>query len=72
MTWREQWTMIKKDYPRIRFTIGIIFIIIGLLALVTPFTPGSWIALIGLELIGIRLMWKNKSVIKRIDNKTTQ
>ena len=34
--------------------IGVILIIVGLLALFTPFTPGSWVALIGLELLGIR------------------
>jgi hypothetical protein len=40
-------TVIKK-------VIGIILIIVGLVALFTPFTPGSWLALIGLELLGIR------------------
>jgi hypothetical protein len=34
--------------------LGVILIIIGLAALVTPLTPGSWLALIGLELLGIR------------------
>jgi xanthine/uracil permease len=51
---------------------GIILIIIGLVALFTPLTPGSWLAIIGLELIGVRLafvekkklrFWKNKSAI---------
>jgi hypothetical protein len=40
-------TIIKK-------VIGVILIIVGLIALLTPFTPGSWLALIGLELLGIR------------------
>jgi hypothetical protein len=38
----------------IKKAIGVILIIIGLVALFTPFTPGSWLALIGLELLGIR------------------
>ena len=38
----------------IKKVIGVILIIVGLLALFTPFTPGSWLALIGLELLGIR------------------
>ncbi|MHC4758230.1 MAG: hypothetical protein ACYTE8_06210 [Planctomycetota bacterium] len=42
-------TIIKK-------TIGVILIIIGLLALLTPLTPGSWLALVGMELLGIRLL----------------
>ncbi|MHC4265153.1 MAG: hypothetical protein ACYSUK_04380 [Planctomycetota bacterium] len=33
--------------------IGVILILIGLFALVTPFTPGSWLALIGLEMLGL-------------------
>jgi hypothetical protein len=40
-------TIIKK-------VIGVILIIYGVFALLTPFTPGSWLALIGLELLGIR------------------
>jgi hypothetical protein len=40
-------TIIKK-------IIGVILIIYGVFALLTPFTPGSWLALIGLELLGIR------------------
>jgi uncharacterized protein YqgC (DUF456 family) len=39
-------------------TIGILLIIIGLLALVTPFTPGSWLIFVGLEFFGFRmLLW---------------
>jgi c-di-AMP phosphodiesterase-like protein len=38
----------------IKKVIGVILIIVGLIALLTPFTPGSWLALIGLELLGIR------------------
>jgi hypothetical protein len=35
--------------------LGIAFIVIGLLALLTPLTPGSWLIIAGLELLGIRL-----------------
>ena len=45
--------MIKK-------TIGILLIIIGLLALVTPFTPGSWLIFIGLEFFGFRVLFWDK------------
>ena len=40
--------------------IGILLIVVGLLALVTPFTPGSWLAFIGLELVGIRILFLDK------------
>lgn len=36
----------------VRTILGIILILFGLFALITPFTPGSWLALIGLELVG--------------------
>lgn len=45
--------MVKK-------TIGILLIIVGLLALVTPFTPGSWLVFIGLEFLGLRLAFRDK------------
>jgi len=38
----------------IKKVLGVILIVIGLFALFTPLTPGSWLALIGLELLGIR------------------
>ncbi len=39
-----------------RKVLGVILIIAGLVALLTPLTPGSWLALIGLELLGLRLL----------------
>jgi hypothetical protein len=43
-----------KNRPWIGKSMGGFLIFIGLTALVTPFTPGSWLALIGLEMIGVR------------------
>ena len=40
--------------------VGVILILVGLFALVTPLSPGSWLALIGLELLGIRLVVQRK------------
>jgi len=49
---------------------GIILVIIGFLALITPLTPGSWLIFIGLELLGIRLLFiqKIKSRLKKGGN----
>ncbi len=41
-------------------TIGLFLIIIGLAALLTPFTPGSWLIFVGLEFIGIRILFWDK------------
>jgi len=49
-------------------TIGVILIVIGLAALVTPFTPGSWLALIGLELLGFGFLLENR-IGRAIKNK---
>ena len=49
-------------YPRLRVAVGILLIILGLAALFTPLTPGSWLALIGLELLGFGVLLKKKAI----------
>jgi len=44
----------------LRIILGVVLIILGLLALLTPFSPGSWLALIGLEILGLRLLFQRK------------
>ncbi len=46
--------------PKIKKTVGVVLIISGLIALFTPFTPGSWLIFIGLEFIGIRILFWDK------------
>ena len=50
----------------LRIITGIILVIVGLIALFTPITPGSWLALIGLELLGFGFLlpkrWWKKDV----------
>jgi len=46
-----------RNRPKTRKVIGAVLILAGLTALVTPFTPGSWLAIIGLELLGIRILF---------------
>ncbi len=43
-----------------RIALGVVLMVLGVLALLTPFTPGSWLALIGLELLGLRLVFERK------------
>ncbi len=40
--------------------VGVVLIILGLAALFTPLSPGSWLILIGLEFLGLRLVLENK------------
>jgi len=43
-----------------RIALGVVLMVLGVLALLTPFTPGSWLALIGLELVGLRFVFQRK------------
>jgi len=38
----------------------VVCVIVGFLALVTPFSPGSWLILIGFELLGLRFLLEDK------------
>jgi uncharacterized membrane protein HdeD (DUF308 family) len=49
-----------KDRPKTRKAIGVILIVLGVLALITPLTPGSWLALIGMEFLEIRSAFLEK------------
>ncbi|HVW82424.1 MAG TPA: TspO/MBR family protein [Candidatus Paceibacterota bacterium] len=40
--------------------VGVFLIVIGVIALLTPFTPGSWLAIIGLELLGFELVYTKR------------
>lgn len=43
-------------------TIGVILVIIGFLALVTPLTPGSWLMLVGFQMLGWGFLLENRVV----------
>lgn len=50
----------SEKYPKAKIIIGLILIAYGFFALITPFTPGSWLIFVGLELLGIRLAFWEK------------
>ena len=60
----------KKIYgnSKIKKGIGVVFIIIGLVALFTPFTPGSWLIFVGLGFFGVRILFWEK-IIPWLKNK---
>lgn len=43
-----------------RIILGIVLIVLGVAAALTPFSPGSWLALIGLEILGLRILLQRK------------
>jgi len=40
--------------------VGIVLILVGLFALLTPLSPGSWLILVGLEFLGLRILLQDK------------
>jgi hypothetical protein len=44
----------------VRIALGVLLMALGLAALLTPFTPGAWLALVGLELLGLRVLLRDK------------
>ena len=64
-------TRIEGMHPLAKKLIGVILVILGFLALITPLTPGSWLALIGFELLGLRFLFldKLKALFKKKEDK---
>ncbi|MDO8526994.1 MAG: PGPGW domain-containing protein [Deltaproteobacteria bacterium] len=60
MKWIETIKEYAREKPKIKKAIGILLIFVGLVALITPFTPGSWLIFIGLELLGFRILLSDK------------
>jgi len=55
--WLPGWSIIRRIA---RIIIGVILIVLGLVALFTPLTPGSWLALVGLEILGLRVLLRDR------------
>lgn len=55
----QQVKIFIKRHPALKTVLGVVLVIIGIAALVTPLTPGSWLALIGLELLGLRIVLRD-------------
>jgi len=57
---------IKNDI--LRKIVGVTFIVLGVLALLTPFTPGSWLVFVGFGLLGFKLIFKNGKICLKRNN----
>lgn len=53
--WKEQLKAVTDKKSPVRIVAGVALIIVGSLALITPFTPGSWLIFVGLAMLGIRI-----------------
>lgn len=50
------WSVTRKV---LKIVVGVLLLLLGLAALFTPFTPGSWLALVGLEFLGLRVLLRD-------------
>ncbi len=50
----------KMNWKLLKQIAGIILIIVGFVALVTPFTPGAWLIFVGAELAGIGILSRER------------
>ena len=46
--------------PKFRKVAGVTLIVIGLLSIITPFTPVGFLLVLGLEILGVRALYWDK------------
>ncbi len=55
--WLPGWFILRRIA---RIFLGVVLVVLGLMALFTPLTPGAWLALVGLEILGLRVLLRNR------------
>jgi hypothetical protein len=55
--------------PFVRKIVGILCILIGIIAFVTPLTPGAWLVFVGLELLGFHVLGGRKILPTWLDQR---
>ncbi len=53
-----------RNKSKIKILYGVFLILLGLLVHLIPFVPASWIIVIGLEVLGVRLLVKDLIISK--------
>lgn len=57
---RERFDTYTLNRPRLKKVVGWFLVVFGFLALITPLTPGGLLFFVGLEILGLRLVFTNK------------
>ncbi len=57
------------DHPKLKKAVGYFLVVVGFLALVTPLTPGGFLFIIGLELLGLRLAFLDRFMPRKFQRK---
>lgn len=66
---RERFDTYTLTRPRLKKIAGWFLVVFGFLALVTPLTPGGILFFVGLEILGLRIVFTEK--IKSLFSKKT-
>jgi uncharacterized membrane protein HdeD (DUF308 family) len=57
---RKMSNKVTEKYGRLKYLIGVFLILFGIFALITPFTPGAFLALaVGSQVVGMNLIERN-------------
>lgn len=57
---KEHFKKIWTENPKVRKIVGVVFVVIGLLSVITPLTPVGFLLILGLEILGIRVLFWDK------------
>ena len=57
---KEKIKKIWTESPKVRKTTGVVLVIIGLISIITPFTPVGFLLIVGLEILGVRALFWDK------------
>jgi uncharacterized protein YqgC (DUF456 family) len=49
-----------NEKPKLKKVLGIIFVLVGFVGIITPFTPWGILFFVGLEFLGIRFLFIDK------------
>ncbi len=60
----ERFNTYSMHRPRLRKTTGWVLVVVGFVALVAPIVPGAPLVFVGLEILGLRIVFTDK--IKRV------
>jgi uncharacterized membrane protein YbaN (DUF454 family) len=64
----KQFTLTR---PRIKKTVGWVFVVFGFIALIAPILPGAPLVFIGLELLGFKFLFIDK-LLRRQTTRTSE
>ena len=55
---KAKFKKIWDNNPKLRKVSGVVLVIIGLISVITPFTPVGFLVVVGLEILGVRhIVW---------------